>query len=84
MLVTNVAIHSRPVMRASLRAGISARRADADDRFGEDVDMPSSSRALGTGHLGRDRGQVNAAEREPLDHPAGRQGEARADHTFPA
>src|ERR671938_308210 len=43
MLVMNVAIHSRPVMRASLRAGISARRADADadDPFGDDTDMPT-------------------------------------------
>src|SRR5919202_3310051 len=41
MLVTNVAIHNRPVMRASLRGGISARRADADDPFGDDMDMPT-------------------------------------------
>src|SRR5919199_2031096 len=84
MLVTNVAIHSRPVMRASLRAGISARRADADDPFGEGTDMPNSSQAQGrtaTGATGRP-GQRRGAG--PLDRPARFLGEARPDHTAPA
>src|SRR5262245_1240223 len=45
MLVTKVAIHSRPVIVASLRSGISAGRADADDPCVEDADMLDSSRA---------------------------------------
>src|SRR5919202_2823800 len=68
MLVTNVAIHSRPVMRASLRAGISARRADADDRFGDDMDMPTPLRHR-DGPRRRNGGR-STPRAGPLDRPA--------------
>src|SRR5919202_4040844 len=69
MLVMNVAIHNRPVMRASLRGGISARRADADDPFGDDMDMPTP---LGRrdGPRRRDRGPGQRRGAGPLDRPA--------------
>src|SRR5919202_3196597 len=69
MLVMNVAIQSRPVMRASLGAGISARRADADDPFGDDMDMPTPLGRRDGPRRARQGDQVNAAERDRWTAP---------------
>src|SRR3954468_22046406 len=45
MLVRKVMIHAMPVMRASLRGGISVSRAETDDRCGEITDIPTPPRA---------------------------------------
>src|SRR4051794_369272 len=80
MLVMKVAIHSRPVMRASLRSDISAGRSDAEDAFGEDTDMPTPLGTQGWTPCGR-RGARSSRRAGPLDRPAGFRGEAQADRT---
>src|SRR4051812_11906638 len=80
MLVMKVAIHSRPVMRASLRRESSAGRSDAEDAFGADTDMPTPLGTQERTPCGR-RGRGSSRGARPLDRPAGFRGEARADRT---